>query len=257
MHYLSLGAIFRSENHWLDEWICYHRHIGVEHFLLYNNDPDTSESDRILRPYTESGLVENIRYPGELIQMSAYRNCLERAVGKTRWLALIDLDEFLLPRHVDDLRELLQDFESFGGLAVNWCVFGSNGHVSVPPGQINHFLRRSEDSFPNNRFVKCIVKPDHVDIEQTRDNPHCFPLTQGMIVNERRREVRSYDSDYSGDFIRLNHYVVRSLECYWHNKVTRGLALKVWPRDQNYWNWMNRNDVFDDEISQRFGHLFD
>lgn len=35
------GSHFCKENSWLDEWIRYHLAVGVEHFVLYNDDADT------------------------------------------------------------------------------------------------------------------------------------------------------------------------------------------------------------------------
>lgn len=34
-YYLSIGAIFKDEARFLDEWIEFHLGIGVEHFYLY------------------------------------------------------------------------------------------------------------------------------------------------------------------------------------------------------------------------------
>ena len=35
--YLAICAIFRDEAPFLDEWIAFHRLMGVEHFFLYDN----------------------------------------------------------------------------------------------------------------------------------------------------------------------------------------------------------------------------
>jgi len=113
MYYLSIAAIFQQENSWLDEWIRYHAGVGAEHFWLFNHDENPTVSSRILKPYTESNLVEEISVSGHSVlggvpqrDMQTYviKEALRLASGKTYWLALIDLDEFLLPRREDDLR---------------------------------------------------------------------------------------------------------------------------------------------------------
>jgi hypothetical protein len=64
MNYLSALAIFRQEDPWLNEWLNYHIHVGIEHFYLLNHDIDAGDpgckSDAILKPYVEKGLVTNI-----------------------------------------------------------------------------------------------------------------------------------------------------------------------------------------------------
>jgi hypothetical protein len=37
-HYLSICAIFKDEAPYLQEWIEFHRLLGVEKFYLYNNN---------------------------------------------------------------------------------------------------------------------------------------------------------------------------------------------------------------------------
>jgi len=128
MHYLTVAAIFREENSWLDEWILYHQALGVEHFVLYNDDPETHVSDRILKPYVDQGLVQNIhvnerpdiiRHGIKMRQSKTYRDVIRNLAGKTHWLAIIDIDEFILPRLRNDIRETLVEYEEHNGLAIN------------------------------------------------------------------------------------------------------------------------------------------
>jgi hypothetical protein len=43
-------------------------------------------------------------------------------------MAFVDVDEFLLLRDgTPDMPTLLKDYEQYGGLVVNWVMFGSSG----------------------------------------------------------------------------------------------------------------------------------
>jgi len=252
MHYLSISGIFKWENPWLKEWLDYHLAVGVEHFYLYNNDDDSTESDSILKPYMEKGLVDNIHAPGPVLQIPCMRNTIRNFHAKTHWMAFIDLDEFILPRRSDDIRQILQDYELYSGLAIHWTIFGSNGHIQRPPNQIDYFLRRAEDSFDANRHIKSIVRPSQVILE-TVNHPHFMGYRNSHAVNEVYRIVDSPFDDYSGDIIRLNHYQVRSRQDMEEVKIPRkrpDCSLEV---DENYFEICDRNDVYDDEISKRFG----
>ncbi len=272
MYYLAAGAIFRHENCWLDEWIRYHRALGVEHFYLYNHDDDTHVSDKMLRPYVEERLVEHFHVVDQegivsrerrLHQCYAIQDAVRRASGQARWLAIIDLDEFVLPRNVDDIRTVLESYERHGSLVMSWANFGSNGHIKRPPTQINHLLRRGVDSCRMNRFVKSIVRPDTINLEAIRKNvrrltPHKYLSDAADMVDENhRRSVGNFYSDYSDRVIRVNHYPIRSYQDYWDVKVPRGKFTSDWPRNESFWEEHDRNDVFDDEISRRFGHLIE
>lgn len=263
MYYLSLGAIFRMENSWLDEWIQYHFGIGIEHFYLFNDDEDTRVSDRILQPYVEQGLVENIhvsdmftliRREAEWRQRDAYRVMVKNAVGKTHWLAVIDLDEFLLPHSFDDLREFLEEYEEYGGLAVNWQIFGTGGHVRRPPTQINHLFHRAETHWSRNRFVKSMIQPDRTAWEQ-ENNVHTFPMRDGKIVNENHEQVNGMTHDISVKKIQVNHYVLRSWQDFWEVKSARQRFNCCGGFEEGYFHNHDRNEVYDDDISKRFGHI--
>lgn len=265
MNYLSVAAIFRMENSWFDEWIQYHRALGVEHFYLFNDDENPRVSDRILRPYVEQGFVENIHI-GDLnelscvdrrwLQLEVYRFAFRYSMGKTRWLAIIDLDEFLLPKQRNDVRELLADYEEHPALAVNWQMFGTSGFIKRPPTQINHLLHRAEKDIWTNRYFKSIVSPDKVLLDKLYDVHH-FPCWNGETVNENRDPVSGLQCDVNTRRIQLNHYALRSVQDFWEVKFQRTRFNHGVAADQELFEQYDRNEVFDDEISQRFGHVID
>ncbi len=254
MHYLSIGAIFKQESRWLREWLDYHLAVGVEHFYLYNNDLETTESDAILQPYVERGLVDNIPYPGPVQQHEAWKDAMIRWKDATRWIAMIDLDEFLLPRRCDDLKMVLADYEQYSGLVVSWSIFGSGGWIEPPPDQINHFLFRAENDLPENRHVKSIVNPRDV-IPGGRLDPHHFAFHTGLAVDENHCPVDSPFNVHTDSIVRINHYMVRSKTDCWEIKLPKGRPDTWESRIPDYWALHNRNEVYDDEISRRFGHV--
>lgn len=260
---LSIGAIFRMENSWLDEWIRYHHALGVEHFYLVNDDEYTQVSDRILQPYAARGLVENLHaeaFLGEdygdrrCRQVNAYRKIIHEKKGESEWIAFIDLDEFILPRQVTDIREVLEDYRDHNGLAVSWALFGSSGHILRPPTQINHFLHRGALDWEWNGFVKSIVRPQRV-VAGYGDDHHYFLTRNGDTVNENHEPVRQMWHPHSSEKIRVNHYAIRSWQDFWEVKAPRPRFNGMPPCDENHFRNHDRNEIFDDEIARRFGSL--
>jgi hypothetical protein len=262
-HYLSIGAIFRNENSWLDEWIQYHRAIGVEYFYLFNDDEDTHVSDRILQPYVEQGFVENISLEEikeissvarQWRQLKTYEYAFQYTAGKTRWLATIDLDEFMLPKQYDDLRELLVHYETHSALAMNWQIFGTNGYIKRPPTQINHLLYRAEENLWSNHYFKSIVQPERVLLEKLYDVHH-FPCRDGETVNGNHKSVSGLRCDVTTNVIQLNHYCLRSWQDFWEVKFHRDRFNYAGAFKPDYFERHDRNEIFDDDISRRFGHI--
>lgn len=137
---LAIASMFRNEASYLKEWIEYHRMVGVSHFWLYN-DNSTDNWKEILQPYIDVGLVEVFDWPTPHgiayfhRQVEAFRDAVQLARGNTAWLALIDIDEFLLPMQNRSVPECLNShFSHASAVYVNWRNFGT-GSTYVPKGE--------------------------------------------------------------------------------------------------------------------------
>jgi hypothetical protein len=78
-----------------------------------------------------------------------------------------------------------------------------------------------------------------------------------MVDEHHQLATERFYNDYTDEVIRINHYIIRSYQDYWDVKVPRGKFTTNIPRNEKFWSEHDRNEVFDDEISRRFGHLFD
>ncbi len=94
---LAVVAIFKDEAPYLKEWLDYHLLAGVEHFYLYNND-SSDDCKKILAPYVEKNLVTLTDFPGKMMQYPAYEDAIEKFRFECRYMAFIDLDEFIFPK---------------------------------------------------------------------------------------------------------------------------------------------------------------
>ncbi len=225
MHYLTICAIAKDEDDYLEEWVRYHRCVGVERIFIFDNESARPVSD-VLREYVDIGYVATMVVPGSSAQLPAYDYYLQYLAGDSPWTAFIDIDEFLVPAQHNDLKTLLRPYESFAGLAVNWLLFGTSGHKTRPPGlTIDNFRMRAEKSHPDNAHVKCIVQPAKV-VEA--NGPHAFVCKPGhAIVNERKQPVAGPFSPHSSELIQLNHYCMRSEEECVKRRVGRMQALGI------------------------------
>jgi hypothetical protein len=220
--YLTVCCIVKDENEYLKEWMEYHLKIGVQHFYIYDNESKISVSETL----SKIGLLQFatvIMVYGKAKQVRAYNDCLIRNRNCSQWTGFIDIDEFIVPKSTNgDLKGFLKGFEQFGGLGINWLVFGSSGHLKrTNRPQLESFLLRSEESFPVNRHVKVIVQSKFV---KRSIGAHLFSFKESYgAVNEKGKEITSSYSDISVEKIQINHYYCRSLEEY-QDKVDRGFA---------------------------------
>lgn len=225
MQYISICGIFKNESLYLREWLEFHRLIGVEHFYLYNN-LSSDAPEVLLRPYVENGIVDLYDWslcPG---QIPAYNDCIKRHCHDSRWIAFIDLDEFLFAPDGMDLKVRLQEFEGYGGVAVCWVMFGSSGHKVKPPGPvIENYLKRGPLNWnsPKPCSIKSIVDPTKV--KRSHRNPHSFEYRwRHFAVNENFDRVSGPRTAKPSILkFRLNHYWSKSEEEY-VSKMARGRA---------------------------------
>ena len=130
-YYLSVCSIFKDEAPYLKEWIEYNKLIGVQHFRLYNNE-STDNYLEVLGPYIISGEVVVIDWPGGqgnwpfAVQAPAILDAVSQLNGISKWLAIIDIDEFILPMTSPDLVTFLKDYESFAAVVINWLHYGTS-----------------------------------------------------------------------------------------------------------------------------------
>ena len=221
-HYLAVCAIAKDEGPYFKEWIEWHLSQGVDHFYIYDNESSDGTRE-ILQPYIDSGVVEYKYWPGHRRQLAAYDDCLEHYRLASRWIAFIDLDEFIVPVKDTSIPAFLKRFEAFAAVEINWLVYGSGGHKTKSPGtMMERFRFHSLPDHRLNRHVKSIVNPREVftmigcheaaKISGSIADSHGQPVTK----NFREREPQQ-------DIIRINHYAVRSYEEFLE-KQARGRA---------------------------------
>ncbi|WP_121808011.1 glycosyltransferase family 92 protein [Mucilaginibacter kameinonensis] len=222
---LAICAIIRDENAYLEEWIKYHLLIGVEHFFMYDNESKVPVKTTLKAlGLAQYATVRKIR--GEAQQMNAYNDCVKRYGESAQWIAFIDIDEYIVPKiYPYNLPDFLEDYKDYGGININWAVFGSSGHKKrTNKPQLESFILRSETNFYKNRHTKCIIQPKFAD---SCHNPHYFNYKNNKFaVNENFKPVVDAFSDVSVDKILINHYYCRSEEEYLE-KITRGAGDSV------------------------------
>ena len=217
----SVAMIVKNEARYLRELILFYLATGADRIYLYDND-STDDLMDVIAPFLEKGQVIYRKWPGRSVQTAAYRDAVRRTRRRTRWLALIDADEFLFSPK-GSMPEQLKDYEAFPGVGVNWLMYGPNGHKTRPEGLVmdNYTSTIKDYGRPVNCHTKSIVHPKSV---LCINNPHYALYKKGRYaVNERKEPIDNFSSfsEQAGrvftmvnqrTVFRVNHYSTRSLE---------------------------------------------
>ena len=243
---LAMCATFLNEDETIVEWIEYHLMLGVTKIFLYHLDNHSSRNRwrRILWPYVEKGQVKLhaavVTYLGQWSnrQAATLQQCYDTYRNDYKWLAFIDVDEFLVPRDPSiSLLTLLRPYSDESGLAIPWRTFGPAVHFDRSLGKVPRITEVTKATIYDQRRglipelagnVKVIVNTFHAAAD------HCHFVQHGGILRDTRFMHYAHNCLYNAptppvdehfrpvprawnlpfpatsDIIQLNHYFARS-----------------------------------------------
>ena len=252
MNYIGICAIAKDEERDIEEWIQYHAMIGVEKFIIYDNGSLIPIRDT-LSQYISSGFVTVVDIPGPFPQYESYQHCLNTFGNDFRWIAFIDIDEYIVLKNNKYIHSLLLEYEEFGGLVVNWVMFSSNGHIKRPKGlAIENFTSRFEYSDRSSQTIKSIVQPRYV--KHANLTAHHFTYIDGMFsVNEMKIKSHGNQSPFSTNKIQLNHYRHKSQEDFQKKIPTWCVSHAEMPEEliwKGFYEQANKSTVLENNLEK-------
>ena len=252
-HEVAIVAIAKNEGLYVREWVEFHRLVGVTKIYFYDNE-SLDNTRQLLQPYIDEGLIEYRFISGFGRQLDAYNDAINRYRLQCRYMAFIDLDEYLMPEcPYEPISEIVERILSVrkgiaAGIALNWCLYGNSGHKIRPKGLITeNYLNRAKETNSMNHMIKTLCNPRLV---RTYISPH-YPLYRlGAISVDSTGRYRSkgwFCRDLTFKNMRLNHYYCKSEEDY-KIKKSRGLGDRLGNYNWEEYDRMNFNEVYDESM---------
>lgn len=248
---LAVVTCIKNEGEDLVEWLCFHRHIGVSRFLIYDN-LSTDGTLKVLNALPFRDEITVLTVSEESAQSYAFRDAIKRFRNSVDWVAFLDGDEFIVPLGPLSIIDKLAELERAGvdGIGICWRVFGSAGHRERPSGLVTEsFTRRAFDSCIANRHVKSIVRMEAI---QGMANQHYFRLGGAYVLDDGSSPPPDFQgvvksASYGFGFA-IHHYITKSrAQCL--RKIARGRPKPSQSdrkfRPPSYFTINDRNEVED------------
>jgi hypothetical protein len=239
MFYLSVLAIFKNETMNLKLWIEHYIWQGAEHFYLIDNGSTDNPLD-ILQEYIDNGLVTYYYLPEKYKQSEHYRYVFdtEKLKEKTYWLAICDLDEFFygVDRKLTTKLKSLDKY--FDYVLCNWQLFGSDGHIEHPKDIRTSITHCKKDLDYDTKYIF----KTHIINNSSQIGLH--NLSNIGYIGKKRIRI-------ANKLIKLNHYVIQSLDFFTKVKMTRGAADTIRhenDRDMNYFYRYDFKEINDETL---------
>jgi hypothetical protein len=230
---VALVCIAKNEDNYIQEWVEYHKKLGFDTIFIYQNDWVCN---------LEDNSIVKIELNGECKQTVAYNNFIKEYHNQYEWAAFFDVDEFLVLKKHNNIKDFLSDYSSFNSIGVNWVVFGNNGltEVNGEYSLLKRFTKRQKDINPH---VKNIVKLLPNVVMDVHNPLGTWYDTQG------NQHQGSFNHDGNIDIVQLNHYFCKTKEEY-QLKIERGRAdlsksHPDWVRKWSDYDLGNTNEVED------------
>ena len=118
---VAVCLIAYNETLYLDEWLDFHIALGFSPIYIYDNSPDFQLQSL---PSTRKDISDHIRlihFPETPVQMKAYDQCITQDAKKSTFVALIDVDEFLVLKTFNNVVDFMDKHCDFrcGQLSIN------------------------------------------------------------------------------------------------------------------------------------------
>ncbi|MGO8737817.1 glycosyltransferase family 2 protein [Rhodoblastus sp.] len=220
----TLCAIVKNEAPYLAEWALFHRMIGFDRIVVYENDSDDSTPALLDRLQRAGVIDEHLSWRNIAVspQFRAYRDATLKC--RTDWIMFLDADEFLNIFSRAPVNDFLSRFApDVACVAVNWRIFGSSGHQTFAPGLVlERFSRAAAAHHAVNRHVKSLFRPRCASAVHM----HAPIIAQGRCVLASGAPLTMADHGVSDRLdwsaAQVNHYFGKSYEEY-AGKRRRGI----------------------------------
>ena len=237
---LIVCAVFKNEAHILAEWIQHYLERGVDHIYLVN-DYSTDDYDAIIGQYKDKVTLFHNDVVSRDVgrQLVIYDKYFAPLLVRSKWMAILDLDEFLYSPTQEDIVTVLNNTGA-AQVKVDWLHFGSNGHRLQPISAVAGFTRRAAFSTSDEFY-------SFKSIFQTRAVVS-FGIHQ-HVVDGQTTHLRYSDVECSTALV-INHYNTQSYDFYINVKGKRG-DINNWydaqklSRDEARFVAYDRNEVED------------
>jgi hypothetical protein len=252
MDKIAVCAIFKDEAPYLLEWLAFHRMIGVDLFVLYDNGSSDGGSD-LIRASSFARNVTLIDWPDRPGQLSAYNHFRVNHAPRFTWVAFIDIDEFIMPLAGSSIREILMRpaYAPCAQVLLQWLVFGPSGHRTRPDGLvIESYTSRLPEAAEASRHIKSIVRADKLcGIDYT---PHAAECS-GPACNSRGETVLPYaiQPTKCHEVMVVNHYFTKSRDD-WEFKRRRGRGDSLEPYQERVFSDVMGEATIEDVRALRF-----
>lgn len=227
---IALVCIAKNENNYIQEWIDYNLKLGFDHIFIYKNNWEYEINHKD---------VTVIDFPGNTKQLPSYNDFISKNVGIYDWGAFFDVDEFLVLKKHNNIKDFISEYKDYDAVAVNWVLFGDNELTNIENNNYSLIERFTKRQLGVNHHVKVITKI-------TPNINFVLPHNTNTNWVSPEKVIGNGPFNYKGsdEIAQLNHYFCKTKEEF-KEKIRRGRSDTMSHRNISDFDNHNFNDIVD------------
>lgn len=187
-----LTTIHKDQHHLLYSWISYHKKIGFEKFIIYDNNFNETENNKLLEIFKDDICIINANwqywlYANSIGQVIQQNHCIWKYCPK--YLGLTDLDEYI------NINKSYLFNEKYSVVSIPNTFFGCGRNIIYNSYNFIEKMLYREKQYDLLARRKCIIKSFFVDL-------FCVHIP---VIFDKNILYLNFNDGY------LNHY--RQLSC--------------------------------------------
>ena len=218
---VAVVTLAKNENHYIREWIEYHKSIGVDKFYIGDNNEVGDDSlTKVLEDYIKDEIVNVIDIRGQIRPQRRFLSLTISNISEGYdWVGVFDIDEFVRLNGFDNIGNFL----SLGQVGLYWKYYTDNGLIDVVDGNYSITRFTEESDIIINRGKAFI----HTNRRKFYGNVEPHGVYNMTMVNYNGDKLKLVIANYYGkepvfDVAWIDHYRTKTCGEFIRNKYFRG-----------------------------------
>ena len=213
-----------QENKYARQLIDYYINIGVEKFILADNNlPNTEKLSDVLQDYISNGTVDIIELFGSTLGQSEFgQSMYEKYKTKCGWFLFFDFDEYLEVFFEKNKTLKLQQFLSSSifskceSILFNWLIYNDNDLIQYDNRTLLERFPIPNMRDRDNVFVKPVVRGNLNKTIFYFNTSNHVPSSNLTICNSIGKKIRMYNAYSVAPLVHkygyLKHFTTKTVE---------------------------------------------
>lgn len=211
----AICTLAKDEDNYIDEWIEYNLLLGFDAIHIYQN------FWRYSGKFVNDARIKLIDFDVEFPQHRCYNDFFNKYWMDYDFVACIDIDEFILLKKHNNIKEFLSNYIKFPAIGLNLRLFGDSGFVKVEDGNYSVLNRFTHSDKNLQSLIKVIL---NLKIGKDRfrlSNPH---IPNCQVVDPNLTKITTsgnFFNNFEDECAELAHYRNKTWEEFYNRKYMK------------------------------------